>query len=282
MFYKYIGLGRRSLPNFNSISTSNHVRGLSNPTWTHTPWTPPPLGAAPNRLPPELAPHRTIEATKKSTELEFALLTLQLIHPFGETRPLQTNCQTGVLQVWCDEKTSTAKLQDSRLASNHVRGLSPPVGAAPNRLLLELAPHRTIEAITIQKNFTSHTLQLIHPFSWTRPLQTKCQASVLQVWWRSLTNFKMQDWQAIMPEGFATQREHTHSLDPSSAWSCTKQAATGASSSQDCGSYKFSRELELTPLPLPLIHPFGWNKTLANKMSSTCSTSILGWEDVHC
>ena len=165
-----------------SISTSNHVQGLYNPTWTNTPWTPPPLGAAPNRLPPELAPHRTIEATKKSTELEFALLTLQLIHPFGETRPLQTNCQTGVLQVWCDEKTSTAKLQDSRLTSNHVRGLSPPVGAAPNRLLLELAPHRTIEATTIQKNFTSHTLQLIHPFSWTRPLQTKCQARVLQVW----------------------------------------------------------------------------------------------------
>ena len=47
-----------------SRSTSNHVRGLCNPTWTHTPWTPPPLGATPNRLLPELAPHRTIEAIK--------------------------------------------------------------------------------------------------------------------------------------------------------------------------------------------------------------------------
>ena len=179
-----------------SRSTSNHVRGLCNPMWTHTPWTPPPLGAAPNRLPPELAPcERTwVYAASASIYLSMWL----------KPDTLQTK---SVVEVCWAGKTFTAKLQDSRSTSNHVRGLynptwthtpwtPPPLGAAPNRLLPELAPHRTIEAIKIQKN--------------------PCKQNVKHVFYKyirlgrcSLPNFKIRYRQAIMSEGFTTPREHT-------------------------------------------------------------------------
>ena len=59
---------------------------------------------------------------------------------------------------------------------------------------------------------------------------------------------------------------NTHSLDPSSAWGCPKQAATRAGSSQEHRSYQNSKEPLQTKCQGRALH----------------STSILGWEDVHC
>ena len=64
---------------------------------------------------------------------------------------------------------------------------------------------------------------------------------------------------------------NTHSLDPSSAWSCTKQASTGACS--------LRKNLSLCCFCFNWFIHVAETRHFANKK---CSTSMLGWEDVHC
>ena len=64
---------------------------------------------------------------------------------------------------------------------------------------------------------------------------------------------------------------NTHSLDPSSAWSCTKQASTGACS--------LRKNLSLCCFCFNIFIHVAETRHFANKK---CCRSMLGWEDVHC
>ena len=97
------------------IDKQSCPRALQPNVNTHTPWTSPPLGAAPNRLPPELAPWERTSAYTASTSTD---LSIQL-----KPDTLQTK---SVLKVCWAGKTFTAKLQDSRSTSSHVRDFATP------------------------------------------------------------------------------------------------------------------------------------------------------------